>query len=135
MNENQQRNPPNAKGAEARLRLSDERLRSAEAAGGVGTFELDLATDRWEWAAQVAVLFGFDPRSSKLSFADLERTIFIDDLPKVRAAIDTAKRTGTFYVEFRVKHHDDTSIGWRERVNLRRMKRTLRDGCAEPTTR
>jgi PAS domain S-box-containing protein len=110
MNENQ-RNPPKAKGAEARLRLSDEWLRSAEAASGVGTFELDLATDRWESAAQVAVLFGFDPRSSKLSFADLERAIFIDDLPKVRAAIDTAKRTGTFYVEFRVKHRDD-SVHW-----------------------
>ena len=83
----------------------------AEAASGVGTFELDLATDRWEWTPQVAVLFGFDPRSSKSSFADLERAIFIDDVPKVRAAIETAKRTGTFYVEFRVKHRDD-SVHW-----------------------
>ena len=41
---------------EARLRASEERLRLAEAASGIGTFEMDLASDQWEWAAQVAVL-------------------------------------------------------------------------------
>ena len=72
---------------EARLRQSDERLRRAEEASGVGTFELDLASARWEWTSQVAVLFGFDPRGPELSFEDLQRSIFADDVPKVRAAI------------------------------------------------
>jgi PAS domain S-box-containing protein len=96
---------------EARLRASEERLRLAEAASGIGTFEMDLASDQWEWAAQVAVLFGFDPQSSQPSFAQWERAIFIDDVPKLRAAIKTAARTGTYYVEFRVRHPDD-SVHW-----------------------
>src|SRR6185437_1078409 len=79
---------------EARLRISEERLRQAEAAGGIGMFELDLISDLWEWTPQVAVLFGLDSRSAGTSFADWERAIFVDDVPKVRAAIETAERTG-----------------------------------------
>ena len=75
---------------EARLRQSDERLRRAEEASGVGTFELDLASDRWEWTPQVAVLFGLDPRGPELSFEDLQRSIFVDDVPKLRGAIEAA---------------------------------------------
>ena len=96
---------------EARLRQSYERLRMAEEASGVGAFELDLASDRWEWTPQVAVLFGFDPRDPELSFEDLQRTIFADDVPKVRAAIETAIETGSFHVELRVRHPDD-SFHW-----------------------
>jgi hypothetical protein len=83
----------------------------AEAASGVGTFELDLASDHWEWTSQVAVLFGFDPRIPKPSFTDWEQAIFIDDVPKVRAAIETATRTGIYHVEFRVRHSDG-SVHW-----------------------
>ena len=43
----------------------------AEEASGVGMFELDLVSDRWEWTPQVAVLFGFDPREPEPSFEDL----------------------------------------------------------------
>jgi PAS domain S-box-containing protein len=96
---------------EARLRQSYERLRMAEEASGVGAFELDLASDRWEWTPQVAVLFGFDPRDPELSFEDLQRTIFVDDVPKVRAAIETAIENGSFHVEIRVRHSDG-SFHW-----------------------
>jgi PAS domain S-box-containing protein len=99
-----------AKELEARVRLSDERLRRAEEASGVGTFELDLASKQWNWSPQVAALFGFDP-SREMSFADLERTIFADDLPKLHAAIETAIETGSFYVELRLRRPDD-SFHW-----------------------
>ena len=99
------------KDIEARLRTSEERLRLAEAASGVGTFELDLIVGRWEWTPQVAVLFGFDPQNPASSFTDWERAIFIDDVPKLRAAIETAKRTGVYHVEFRVRHADG-SVHW-----------------------
>ena len=64
---------------EARLRASEERLRLAETAGGIATFELDLTTNEWEWTPQIAALFGLDPRTPKPSFADWERAVFIDD--------------------------------------------------------
>src|SRR5690348_14909818 len=91
---------------EARLSASEERFRLAQMAGGIGTFELDLESYEWEWSPQIAVLFGFDPQTRKPSFADWERAIFIDDVPKARAAIETATRTGNYHVEFRVRHAD-----------------------------
>ena len=107
MNENER----DTKDIETRLLASEERLRLAEAASGVGTFELDLESDHWEWTSQVALLFGFDPRSPKPSFADWEPAIFVDDVPKLRAAIETATRTGNYNVEFRVRHSDG-SVHW-----------------------
>ena len=73
---------------EARLRASEERLRLAEAASGIAMFELDLVSNGWEWTPQIAALFGFDSRTPQPSFADWERVIFIDDVPKLRAAIE-----------------------------------------------
>ena len=95
----------------ASLRRSEEQLRLAEAASGVGTFELDLTSGRWNWTPQVSLLFGFGPQHPASSFTDLERAIFIDDVPKLRAAIDTAKQTGVYHVEFRVRHAD-ASVHW-----------------------
>ncbi len=37
--------PRDREGIEARLRVSEERLRLAEVAGGIAMFELDLATN------------------------------------------------------------------------------------------
>ena len=83
----------------------------AEEASGVGTFELDFASDQWASTAQVAVLFGLNPQGVQTSFADLEGAIFVDDVPKLRAAIETAMRTGRYHVEFRAKHFDG-SVHW-----------------------
>lgn len=82
---------------------SEEGLRLAEAASGIGAFEMDLVSKRWDWRPQVAVLFGLDPGTAPAEFEDWQRTIFVDDVPKVRAAIEAAKESGTYYVEFRVK--------------------------------
>jgi PAS domain S-box-containing protein len=107
MNENER----DTKDIEARLRQSEDRLRMAEEAGGVGTFEFDLVAENWEWVSHLPVLFGMDPGSRNSSFAELERVIFVDDVPKLRAAIETAIGTGVFRVEFRVKHPDG-SMHW-----------------------
>src|SRR3984893_17693623 len=96
---------------EARLRASEERFRLAQMAGGIGIFELDLASNEWEWTPQIAVLFGFDPDTAAPSFADWQRVVFTDDVPKIRAAMETASRTGSYYVEFRVRHADGT-VHW-----------------------
>jgi PAS domain S-box-containing protein len=95
----------------ARMRAEEELRRPAELAVGIGAFELDLATDDWVWTPQVAALFGLNVRNLKRSFAQWERTIFIDDVPKVRRAIEAAKQTGKYQVEFRV-HHPDGTVHW-----------------------
>ena len=98
-------------GSDRRLRATEERFELAQAAGGIGLFEWDLATDEWEWTRHLAVLFGFDPNTTPDSFADWRRAIFIDDLPKLRGAAEAASGTGEYYVEFRVRHADG-SVHW-----------------------
>jgi PAS domain S-box-containing protein len=96
---------------ERRLRATEERLRLAQITGGVGWFEWDLSTGEWEWTPHIANLFGFDPEASSAKFSDWERAIFLDDIPKLRAAVETAKETGAYYTEFRVRHADG-SLHW-----------------------
>ena len=75
---------------ERRLHATEERFRLAQVAGGVGWFEWDLASGEWEWTPPVARLFGFGEGAPGASFADWERVIFIDDRPKLHAAVEAA---------------------------------------------
>src|SRR5271156_6794718 len=96
---------------EGRLREIEERFRLAQIASGIGWFEWNLATNEWQWTPYVAILFGFDPDIPKPSFSEWERAIFIDDVPKLHAAVERAAQTGAYYSEFRVRHPDG-SIHW-----------------------
>ena len=40
-----------------------------------------------------------------------ENMVFVDDVPKIRAAVEAATQSGNFYVEFRVRY-DDESVHW-----------------------
>jgi hypothetical protein len=77
------------------LRVTEERFRIAQVAGGIGWFEWDLATNTWEWTPHVAVLFGFDPETPRPSLADWQPAIFIDDVPKLRSAVEQAGEAGS----------------------------------------
>jgi signal transduction histidine kinase len=96
---------------EHRLRATEERFRLAQAASGIGWFEWDLTTDEWEWTPHVGVLFGLDPTAPRRAFGEWQSAIFIDDVPKLRSAVEAAERSGAFYVEFRVRH-SDRSVHW-----------------------
>jgi PAS domain S-box-containing protein len=77
-----------------------------EAASGIGTFELDLESGDWLWTPQAALLFGFDLRTASRSRAEWERIVFLDDVPKLHAALETAAQTGGYGVEFRIRRAD-----------------------------
>jgi PAS domain S-box-containing protein len=93
------------------LPVTDDQFRRAQAVSGIGLFEWDLATDEWEWTPPVAILFGFDPQMPRRSFADWESAIFMDDVPKLHAAVNAACETGSFYCEFRVGHQN-RNVHW-----------------------
>ena len=97
--------------AEQHLLDYEERFRLAQAAGGIGWFEWDLATGAWHTTPPVAALFGFDAARRPTAVADWEPAIFIDDVPKLHGAADAARATGTFFAEFRVRHRD-LSVHW-----------------------
>jgi PAS domain S-box-containing protein len=92
---------------EERLHASEERLRLGEIAGGIATFEYNYASGGWNWSSQAAAIFGLEKR--KLD--RWESAVFFDDVPKIRAAVEAARQGEICYVEFRVKH-DDESLHW-----------------------
>ena len=96
---------------EFRSQRWEDHLREAEAASGIGIFEVDLSTGVWWCSAQVAKLFGFTPKNLQFPFSEWDRVIFTDDVPKLRSALQDAMETGSYYVEFRVKHSDE-SLHW-----------------------
>ena len=81
---------------------AEERLRIAESASGIGTFEMEVASGRLVWSEQLTTLFGLE-ENAEPSLAALESVIFVDDVPKLRAALDEASRSGSWQVEFRVR--------------------------------
>jgi PAS domain S-box-containing protein len=78
-----------------------ERFRAAEAASAIGAFEYDLESGKWGWAPALALLFGLSPEEAPENFEEWQRAIFVDDVPKIRRAIEASRQRG-FYVEFRV---------------------------------
>jgi hypothetical protein len=88
----------------------EESLLAAEVASGIGAFELDLDSNQWEWRPQVATLFGLDPRNAPTDFNAWLTAVFPDDAPKMGSAMETARHTGSFYVEFRIKK--DGRLHW-----------------------
>jgi len=95
-------------GSVGRKRVSDSKKRPklAEAADGIGAFELDLESKQWAFSPQLPALFGLDPHSAPANFEEWLRVVFVDDATKIRAAMEAAAQSGNFYVEFRVKRAD-----------------------------
>ena len=87
---------------------SEDGLRLAEASSGIGTFDMDLGDGTWRWGPQIVALFGADPSDGNQSFQTWEKLIFVDDVPKIRAALAGAQNAGSAHVEFRVRHPDGT---------------------------
>ena len=85
---------------------SYETLQRAEAASRIGAFELDLTSKHWVWSPQVAALFGLDPQSAPSRFDEWLLAVFPDDALKISNALETAKTSGNFHVEFRIKQPD-----------------------------
>ena len=81
----------------------NERLGDTETESGIGAFVFDLSSPQWAWCPPVAALFGFSRETAPADFDEWLRAVFVDDVPKIRHAIDRARETGSFYVEFRVK--------------------------------
>jgi hypothetical protein len=95
------------RGGEARAFL-DEQLREAEAATAVGAFVFDLASREWAWSAPLPALFGFTSETTPADFDAWLQAVSVDDVLKIRHAMDAARGDGSFSVEFRVKREDGT---------------------------
>lgn len=95
----------------AALRASDERGRIAQEAGGVGLFEIDVASGKVQVSAELCRLFGL-PVAPAYPAAALEALVLPEDAA-VRSA-DRSRRDGSapLDVEYRIRRADDGTVRW-----------------------
>ena len=100
--------------AEQTLRASEEHLRLAQEAAGIGTWEWDLATGRTHWSPQMFRLIGRDPTEARDAdhYALWRRVVHPDDREAVVATARAhSHRAGPFALEFRILRPDG-EIRW-----------------------
>lgn len=91
------------KTAELALADSEARLRDAQDAGGVGSWEWDLRTGRLRWTDKTFELFGFDPAKPEPHHDAIDARRHPEDRDRVAAAIEAAKTSGVLDIEYRIQ--------------------------------
>jgi two-component system sensor histidine kinase/response regulator len=90
---------------------ADRRASLAVAAGQMGTFELDLATDTWVRSLRHDQIFGYTTLQPEWRTTNLLACVVPEDLAAVRLAFEDGLRTGAFNVECRIRW-PDSSVHW-----------------------
>ena len=96
------------------LRVSEQRLRLAVEATGIGIWDVDVATGRRRWSAEMCAILGLpvDATADQDTFSAL---IHPDDRAAIDAAYENAYRSpqnGSFDSEFRVRRKNDGAERW-----------------------
>lgn len=100
--------------AERALRESEERLRLAKEAAGLGIHDYDPQSGSISWDGQVRDLWGIGPEE-EVSFELFMNGIHPDDREPTQAAINRSldpAGDGCYYAEYRVQHRTDGKTRW-----------------------
>jgi len=102
------------KRAEDALRESESRLQVAMAAGQMGAWEWNLATNKITWSASLEAIHGLAPATFGGSFEDFKRDIHAEDLKFVLDQVEKALALRTeFHVAYRI-NRPDGAVRWVE---------------------
>ncbi|MGJ3263012.1 MAG: PAS domain S-box protein [Salinarimonas sp.] len=95
------------KRAEEALLASEERLRLAQEAGGIATWEWSVATGDVTWTGPMELLLGLPPGSRSPSYDAFLERVHPEDRERVSAAVEVALAgPAPLAVEFRIPHPD-----------------------------
>ena len=111
------------KQSEEALRESEERLRLSNEAGGIGTFAVDLESDRVIYSPELSAMFGV-PDLKEVRLSDAFARVHRQDLARVRAQYDAALNPSNdrpLHMEFRYARlgGDVRWMTWNGRVDFR----------------
>ena len=113
---------------QVRQRVSDQRLKLATDASGVGIWEIDLKSGRNHWDGAMFELFGLDRQSVNAKNSDWQQLVLAGELDRIRAATRTAiKQLQAFDLTFQVRRPDGQLRFMRNRAALHA------DGTGAPT--
>ena len=94
--------------AENALRVSEERLRRAQEAAHLGTWDWDLKSGEIVWSEGIYELLGIEPAGSKPSLERWLEAILPEDAAQAETTVRemVARGGGEFSMEFRARHSD-----------------------------
>ncbi len=116
------------KRTEESLRENEERLRLALAAGRMGTWDWNIATDEVTWAPELEAIHGLLPGSFGRSFAAFQKDVHPEDRDRILREIARTLESGEdHHIEYRIVRPDG-SLRW---VDGR--GKLFRDGSGAPT--
>jgi len=97
--------------SEEALRESDERLRTALAAGHMGAWDIHLATGAVRWDAKQLEIFGLPANKPPSNTDEFYALVHPSDIEKVKQAAAATELSGQFSEEFRIIRPDG-SVRW-----------------------
>ena len=117
-----------AEDTRAAMEPIDARLRLAQEAAGIGTWEWQAASDRQSWSPQQFRLHGLDPAVTvPPSFEDWVAMIHPEDRPLIQVALETGfNDDNAFQIEFRIRRADSGAERWM--LSLGRVMQRSPDG-------
>lgn len=94
-----------------KLRQALMYLQLATESANVGTWSLNIQSQKLEWSSHHKRMWGYDERRLDLVYEDWYKIILRDDKERALGEVEEAKVNKTFYeVEYRIKKADDNSI-------------------------
>jgi len=99
------------KHANAALRESQQRLDQAQAAGGVGTFTVELATGTVMTTSGFNRIFGL-PDAPQIDIGSLEALVLPEDAAARSNADTRADQSTALQVEYRIRRRNDGALRW-----------------------
>jgi PAS domain S-box-containing protein len=93
------------------LEAKEQRLRLAVEAGGMGTWDWDLTTNRIIWSEDYALLYGLEPHTFEDGYEPFLTHAHQEDMERVVDQLLRARSNrGTLYCEYRIHREDE--IRW-----------------------
>ncbi|MFC7544329.1 PAS domain-containing protein [Siccirubricoccus deserti] len=95
------------------LREAEKRLRLSQEAGGIGTWDWEIGTERVHWSDQIPRLLGLCP-STPASYRTFVERVHPEDRMALEAALEAAAdgRTPDLRAEFRILRGDAGELRW-----------------------
>jgi two-component system sensor kinase FixL len=100
--------------AQKALQESEERLRLAEHAAGLGVFDRDLANNTLHWDERSLEILGL-AQGAQINYEKFQNIIYPDDRASRQAALERALdpvKGGDYRADFRIVRENDASVRW-----------------------
>lgn len=102
-----------------RQRVSDQRLKLATEASGVGIWEFDLKSGRYHWDATMFELIGLDPQATTPLNNDWKQLLLTGEMDRIRAATRTTlEQRQAFDLTIQIRRQDGQLRFMRNRAAL-----------------